>query len=82
MRGNRPIARQRLFGLDEARGSNLVTVATSMAGALRQMAEPGPRLRELYRTELQLSHAIVEVPPRLRCIIEALIIGLDRPGRG
>lgn len=67
---------QRLFALEESEAMNVVTVATSMAGALRQMAEPGPRLRELYRSDPELAHAIVEVPPRLRSIIEALILGI------
>lgn len=67
---------RRLFALDESKAMNIVTVATSMAGALRQMAEPGPTLWKLYRTDPDLSHAIVEVAPRLRSIIEALILGL------
>lgn len=67
---------RRLFALEESKAMNVVTVATSMAGALRQMAEPGPTLRELYRTDPGLSHAIVEVAPRLRSIVEALILGL------
>jgi AcrR family transcriptional regulator len=70
---------QRLFSLGEAEASNVATVATSMAGALRQMAEPGPRLHELYRTDPELSHAIVEVPQRLRSILTALITGLSQP---
>lgn len=73
---------QRLFGLERDLAGDVVTVAASMAGALRQMAEPGPRLRELYRTDPELSHAIVDVPPQLRRIIAALIVGLPAgPGR-
>ncbi|HWD02044.1 MAG TPA: hypothetical protein VG674_06285 [Amycolatopsis sp.] len=70
-----------MFALDEARGMGRCHLATSMAGALRQLAEPGPRLRELYCTDPALSHAIVEGPPRLRSIVEALIVGFDGSGR-
>ncbi|MFM1731192.1 TetR family transcriptional regulator [Prescottella soli] len=66
---------QRVAGLDLSAAVDVVTVATSMAGALWQMAEPGPRLREFYRSDPQLSHAIVEVAPRLRRTIEALVAG-------
>ncbi|MGP4085531.1 hypothetical protein [Streptomyces sp. KR55] len=69
---------QRLFGLDQTLAGDVVTVAVSMAGALRQKAEPGPRLRELYRSDPELSHAIADVPPQLQRIIEALIIGLPQ----
>ncbi|GAB2651594.1 hypothetical protein [Kribbella swartbergensis] len=75
--GNVVAELRRLFGLERAVAGDVVTVATSMAGALRQMAEPGPRLRELYRTDPELSHAVVDVPPQLKRIIEALIVGLN-----
>lgn len=65
----------RLFGLERAVAVEVVTVATSMAGALWQMAAPNSRLYDFYRREPQLAHAIVDVPPRLTRIVEALIVG-------
>jgi Tetracyclin repressor-like, C-terminal domain len=49
--------------------------ATSMAGALWQMATPGPKMRALYRSEPQLAHAIVDVEPQLTHILEGLLTG-------
>lgn len=59
--------------LDEA--SSVVATATSMAGAMWQMAAPGTNLRAFYESEPELSHAIVDVEPRLTDIIGALITG-------
>jgi AcrR family transcriptional regulator len=59
--------------LDEARG--VVATATSMAGAMWQMAAPGTKLRAFYEAEPELAHAIVDVEPRLTDIIDALITG-------
>lgn len=58
---------------DQARG--VVTTATSMAGALWQMAAPGTRLRAFYETDPELSHSIVDVEPRLTDILTALLTG-------
>ncbi|RLV81609.1 TetR family transcriptional regulator [Streptomyces rapamycinicus NRRL 5491] len=68
---------RRLLGLTELQTVDLVATATSLAGALRQMAAPGPRLRELYETDPRLGHAIVEVEPRLRRVLTAFLSGLD-----
>ncbi|MFI8203521.1 TetR/AcrR family transcriptional regulator [Streptomyces sp. NPDC085937] len=65
----------RLLGLDEQQVLDLVSTATGMAGALWQMASPGPRLRELYTTDPRLGHAVVEVEPRLRRILTAFLTG-------
>ncbi|WP_225643672.1 TetR/AcrR family transcriptional regulator [Streptomyces werraensis] len=65
----------RLLGLDEQQTLDLVSTATGMAGALWQMATPGPRLRELYTTDPRLGHAVVEVEPRLRRILTAFLTG-------
>jgi hypothetical protein len=46
-----------------------------MAGALWQMATPGPRVRVLYWSEPQLAHAIVDVGPQLTHILERLLTG-------
>ncbi|WP_413807457.1 TetR/AcrR family transcriptional regulator [Streptomyces sp. OE57] len=68
---------RRLLGLTELQTVDLVATATSLAGALWQMATPGPRLRELYETDPRLGHAIVEVEPRLRRVLTAFLTGLD-----
>lgn len=71
------------LGPEQAHG--VVVTATSMAGALWQMAAPGTQLRAFYETDPELSHAIVDVEPRLADILTALLTGyaagLPRPDR-
>lgn len=66
----------RLLGLDESQSVDMIATATSLAGALWQMATPGPRLRELYRSDPRLGHAVVEVEPRLNRVLSAYLRGL------
>jgi AcrR family transcriptional regulator len=66
---------QRLLGLSSLQATNTVATATSMAGALWQMATPGPQVLALYRTEPELAHAVVDVEPRLTHILAGLITG-------
>jgi AcrR family transcriptional regulator len=66
---------KRLLGLSSRQATDTVATATSMAGALWQMATPGPQVLELYRSEPELAHAIVDVQPRLTRILEALLTG-------
>ncbi len=66
----------RLLGLDESQGVDMIATATSLAGALWQMATPGPRLRELYTSDPRLGHAVVEVEPRLNRVLSAFLRGL------
>jgi hypothetical protein len=40
------------------------------------MATPGPEVRQLYRSDPRLAHAIVEVGPRLVRVLTALLTGL------
>jgi len=72
-------ALQRAAGLDSAGARNAVATATGMAGALWQMAAPGTALRQLYETDPELGHAVVDVEPRLATILEALLRG-SAPG--
>ncbi|GAA3264881.1 MULTISPECIES: TetR/AcrR family transcriptional regulator [Streptomyces] len=65
----------RLLGLDQQQVLDLVSAATGMAGALWQMASPGPLLRDLYADDPRLGHAVVEVEPRLRRILAAFLAG-------
>lgn len=66
---------KRSLGLSSRQATDTVATATSMAGALWQMATPGPQVSELYRSEPELAHAIVDVEPRLTHILEGLITG-------
>lgn len=66
----------RLLGLTEQQSVDVIATATSMAGALWQMATPGPEIQDLYRTDPRLAHAIVEVGPRLTRVLSALLSGL------
>jgi AcrR family transcriptional regulator len=66
----------RLLGLDEQRSVDVIATATSLAGALWQMATPGWEVRELYRGDPRLAHAVVEVGPRLTRVLTALLRGI------
>jgi hypothetical protein len=70
----------RLLGLTEQQAVDVIATATSLAGALWQMATPGPEIQDLYRGDPRLAHAIVEVGPRLTRVLTALLTGLARPG--
>jgi len=61
--------------LEPAAARNVTATATAMAGALWQMAAPGTTVRNLYESDPELSHAVVDVGPRLAAIIHALIVG-------
>jgi AcrR family transcriptional regulator len=66
---------KRRLGLSSQQATDTIATATSMAGALWQMATPGPLVLALYRSEPELAHAVVEVEPRLSHILEGLIAG-------
>ena len=70
----------RLLGLTEQQAVDVIATATSLAGALWQMATPGPEIQDLYRSDPRLAHAAVEVGPRLTRVLTALLTGLARPG--
>jgi AcrR family transcriptional regulator len=67
---------RRLLGLSERAATDAISTATSMAGALWQMAAPGPGLRSLYETRAELAHAVVDVEPQLIRILTALLTGM------
>lgn len=54
---------------------DLIATATSLAGALWQVATPGPELTALYRSDPRLRHAIVEFEPRLARILTRMLDG-------
>lgn len=66
---------KRRLGLSSKQATDTIATATSMAGALWQMATPGPQVSALYRSDPQLGHAIVDVEPRLARILKGLITG-------
>jgi AcrR family transcriptional regulator len=70
------VVRERLPALDERDVVDLIAAATSLAGALWQMATPGAELAALYRSDPRLAHAVVEVRPRLVRILTAQLTGL------
>jgi AcrR family transcriptional regulator len=71
----------RLLGLTEQEAVDVIATATSLAGALWQMATPGPQVRELYGSDPRLAHAVVEAGPRLTRVLTAMLTGLGRgPG--
>jgi AcrR family transcriptional regulator len=67
---------ERLLGLTEQQSVDVIATATSLAGALWQMATPGPEVQHLYRSDPRLAHAVVEVGPRLTRVLTALLAGL------
>jgi AcrR family transcriptional regulator len=66
----------RLRGLTEQQSVDVIATATSLAGALWQMATPGPEVQALYRSDPRLAHAVVDVGPRLTRILTSLLEGL------
>ncbi len=62
-------------GMSETQAIDIIAASTSLAGALWQMATPGPEVRRLYREDPRLSHAIVDVEPRLARILTPLVGG-------
>jgi AcrR family transcriptional regulator len=69
----------RLLGLTEQQSVDVIATATSLAGALWQMATPGPEIQALYRSDPRLAHAVVEVGPRLTRVLTAVLTGLRAP---
>jgi AcrR family transcriptional regulator len=67
---------RQVLGLTEQQSVDVIATATSMAGALWQMATPGPEVEGLYRSDPRLAHAIVDVGPRLTRVLTALLTGL------
>jgi AcrR family transcriptional regulator len=68
-------AQQRVLGLTEEQGVDVIATATSMAGALWQMATPGDEVQALYRSDPRLAHAVVAVGPRLTRVLTAILTG-------
>src|SRR5581483_5301439 len=71
----------RLLGLSGEQATDSIAAAVSLAGAFWQMANPGPVLSELYRSDPQLAHAVVDLEPRLTLILAAVLGGWPAPRR-
>ena len=65
--------------LSQADAIDVIAATTSMAGALWQMATPGPEVAALYRSDPRLSHAVFDVEARLRRLTAAILRGLLAP---
>jgi Tetracyclin repressor-like, C-terminal domain len=68
--------RRVLPGLTEQDGVDLIAAATALSGAFWQMATPGPAVAGLYRSDPRLAHAVVEVEPRVRRLLTAMLAGM------
>ena len=60
-------------GMTELEAVDIIATATSVAGALWQMATPSNEVARLYREDPRLGHAIVDVEPRLTRILTPLL---------
>ncbi len=60
-------------GTTELEAVDIIATATSVAGALWQMATPSDEVARLYREDPRLGHAIVDVEPRLARILTPLL---------
>jgi AcrR family transcriptional regulator len=70
------LVRQVLPDLTEPECLEFVAALASLAGALWQIANPPPALADLYATDPDLSHACVDLLPRLRRTADVLLAGL------
>jgi AcrR family transcriptional regulator len=61
-------------GMTELEAIDIIATATSVAGALWQMATPSKEVAQLYREDPRLGHAIVDVEPRLTRILTPLLM--------
>jgi AcrR family transcriptional regulator len=67
--------RAALPALSEQDGVDLVATATSLAGTFWQIATPSEEVAALYRSDPRMSHALIDVEPRLERILTALLTG-------
>ncbi len=74
------IARATGLGAEDA--GDVVSAATSLTGAIWQMATPGPELAALYRNDPRLAHAVVEVEPRVAHMLAGMIGGFRAASAG
>ena len=73
-------------GLTQRDCIDIVAAATSLSGAFWQMANPGPEVAALYRSDAsmtpfpmldgRLHHAVFEIEPLVRRILTAMLKGM------
>ncbi|WP_042408347.1 TetR/AcrR family transcriptional regulator [Streptacidiphilus carbonis] len=68
--------REHLPGLTDQDCVDLIATAVALAGAMWQIANPGPEVAALYRSDPRLAHAVVDLEPRLTRILTATLTGL------
>jgi len=68
--------RKLLPGLGKGDAVDLIAAATSLSGAFWQMSTPAPEIAALYRADPRLSHAVIEVGPRVERLLTALLNGM------
>ncbi|MFF7456809.1 TetR family transcriptional regulator [Kitasatospora sp. NPDC008115] len=66
-----------LPALSEQDVTDLFATAVALAGAMWQIANPGPEVAALYRTDPRLAHAVIDLEPRLTRILTATVHGLS-----
>ena len=76
------VVRRALPDLTERECLEFISAIASLAGSLWQIANPVPALAALFASDPALSHACVDLVPRLRRTGEILLAGLipSRPG--
>jgi AcrR family transcriptional regulator len=55
---------------------DVIAAATTMSGALWQIATPGPELAALYRSDPRLSHGVFDVQARVERLVTAILRGI------
>jgi len=63
-------------GVHEEDANDAMAAGVALAGALYQIATPGPDLEDLYRTDPQLLHSVLDFEPRLTRMLTALVRGI------
>ena len=76
------VAQRVLPELTRAECGEFVAAIATLAGAVWQMANPGPALAELYASDPALSRACIDLTQRLRRTGEVLLAGLVPSRRG
>ncbi|MFV8243404.1 hypothetical protein [Mycolicibacterium peregrinum] len=62
--------------LSEQDAVDVIATATSLAGTFWHIGTPGPEVAALYRSDPRLSHAVLEIEPRLHRVVTALLDGM------
>jgi AcrR family transcriptional regulator len=60
---------------------DFMAAATSLAGALYQIATPGAQLEDLYRSDPRLAHSILDLEPRLTRMLTGMLKGFAGSGQ-